>query len=106
MFGFLKNRVLKEHMNIVAQNYKALAYCQAFLMPEKAQEYVFIIAEINENWSPGERLEDEMFETMLQINTLLRQTYDRSPAKAFGMKAFDREFAPLLGWNEYYSHYL
>lgn len=106
MFAFLRKRILKEHMKLVAQNYKALAYVSAFLPPDASQRYSEFLGDLNSTWRPGERLGDDALRVLLKINKDLRRVYDASPARAFGMKSFDDEFKPLLGWEDYYSQYL
>ena len=106
MFGFIERRVLKEHMKLVAQNYSALSYLSAFLPPHVGQRYSEIIADVQGNWEPGTKLSDQQFTALWEINKLLRRAYDASPAKSLGMKHFDKQFQPMLGWEEYYSQYL
>jgi hypothetical protein len=106
MLGFLQRRVLKEHMKLVAQNYSALAYLSAFLPPDVTRTYNEVIGDMNISWRPGTKLSDEQFMTLYSMNTHLRRAFDASPAHMFGMKKFDEQFKPLLGWNEYYSRYL
>jgi hypothetical protein len=103
MFVFLQTRVLKEHMKLVAQSYSALAYLKAFLPPAASQQYESFLQEVSSTWHPGEKLGDDALRALLKINKDLRRAYDASPAKAFGMKAFDKQFVPLLGWDDYYS---
>jgi hypothetical protein len=93
-------------MKVVAQNYKALAYLSAFLEPTTTQQFSRSLDEVNATWNPGERLSDEQLKLLLKMNRDLRRAYDASPARAFGMKAFDEEFKPLLGWDDHYSRYL
>ncbi len=106
MFAFLRKRVLKEHMKLVAQNYKALAYLSAFLPPAVSQQHSEFLRNVNSTWRPGERLSDDALRALFKINSDLRRAYDASPARAFGMKSFDDEFKPLLGWEDYYSQHL
>jgi hypothetical protein len=106
MFSFLKKRILKEHMKLVAQNYSALQYLNAFLPPAASQHFGDYLQEVNSAWNPGERLSDDVLRRLLSINKDLRRAYDASPARAFGMKAFDDEFRPLMGWDDYYSQHL
>ena len=106
MFSFLQKRILKEHMKLMAQNHSALAYLRAFLPPVASQDYGNFLGDVNSAWRPGERLSDDALRRLFSINKELRRAYDASPAKAFGMKAFDEEFKPLLGWDDYYSKHL
>lgn len=106
MFGFLRRRILKDHMKLVAQNYKALAYCQAFLSADEVNSIRQSISDVQGIWSPGERLQDEQVSLMLKVNMDLRRVYDATPARLAGMKKFDDEFTPLLGWDEYYAQYI
>ena len=106
MFAFLQKRVLKEHMKLVAQSYSALAYLNAFLPPATGRQYADYIQDVNTTWKPGEKLSDDALRRLLAINKDLRRAYDASPAKAFGMKAFDKQFEPMLGWDDYYSQHL
>ena len=106
MFALLRKRILKEHMKLVAQNYSALAYLNAFLPPGTGQQYSEFLQDVNSTWHPGERLSDDALRLLLAMNTDLRRAYDASPARAFGMKAFDEQFKPMLGWENYYSQHL
>ena len=106
MFSFMRKRILKEHMKIMTQNYKALTYLTAFLPPDVSKEYSEFIQDVHSTWRPGERLDDTTLRLLLAINKDLRRAYVASPARAFGMKSFDEEFKPVLGWNEHYSQYL
>ena len=106
MFAFIRRRVLKEHMKLVAQNYTALAYVSAFLPAELSQRYSEAISDVQRTWTPGTKLSDEQFTALYDINSRLRRAYDSSPARSAGMKSFDEQFKPLLGWEEYYSRYL
>lgn len=106
MFDFIKRRILKEHMKLVAQNYSALQYLSAFLPLAASQQYSEVLRDVNRTWRPGERLSDDTLRLMLKVNKELRRAYDASPARAFGMKSFDDEFKPLLGWKDYYSQHI
>ena len=106
MFDFIKKRVLKEHMKLVAQNYKALAYVSAFLPAELSKRYSQVVADVQRAWEPGTKLNDQQFTALYDINRQLRRAYDLSPARLAGMKSFDEEFKPLLGWEGYYSQHL
>ena len=106
MFSFLQKRIIKEHMKLVAQNHSALAYLRAFLPPAASKDYGDFLKDVNSTWQPGQRLDDDALRRLLSINKDLRRAYDASPARAFGMKAFDEEFKPLLGWDDYYSQHL
>ena len=106
MFDFIKKRALKEHMKLVAQNHKALAYVSAFLPAELSERYSQVISDVQQTWKPGTKLSDEQFTALYDINSRLRRAYDLSPARLAGMKSFDEEFKPLLGWEDYYSRYL
>jgi hypothetical protein len=106
MFSFLRKRVLKEHMKLVTQNHRALAYVGAFLPAVANQQYSAFLEEVGAAWQPGEKLSDETLEILLTMNMSLRRAYDASPARSVGMKSFDEQFKPLLGWQEYYSRNL
>jgi hypothetical protein len=106
MFSFLRKRVLKEHMTLVAQNYRAFGYLTVFLPAAVNQQYSAFLEEVGGAWQPGERLSNDAFRHLLAMNADLRRFYDASPAKSVGMKPFDEQFKPLLGWQEYYSRNL
>lgn len=106
MFGFIERRVLKENMKLVAQNELALTYLHAFMPEHIADRFAEIIADVQRAWKPGTRLSHEQFDMLWHMNNALRRTYDLSSARIPGMKPFDREFQPPLGWTDYYSQYL
>lgn len=106
MFSFLRKRILKEHMKLVTQNHRALAYLSAFLPAAANQQHTAFLENVNSAWQPGEKLSDDALRLLLAMNKDLRRAYDASPARGFGMKAFDEQFKPLLGWEEYYSQNL
>ena len=106
MLGFLKRRVLKEHIMIVTQNAKAVTYVGGFIEPDEETRFLKTLSEIRAAWKPGEKLSDAQFNQMWEMNKSLRRAYDFSPAGNAGLKSFDEEFKPLLGWDEYCSQYL
>src|SRR5262245_28955826 len=103
MFGFIQRRVLKEHMKLVAQNDLALTYLAAFMLEHIADRFTEIIADVQRTWKPATKLSDEQFTMLWHMNSALRRTYDLSSARLPGMKPFDKQFQPLLGWDNYYS---
>jgi len=105
MFGFIERRVLKEHMKLVAQNYSALSYLSAFLPPHVGQRYSEIIA-CSRQLGARHQAERSAIHGTVGNQQAAPQSYDASPARSFGMKHFDKQFQPILGWNEYYSQYL
>jgi hypothetical protein len=105
VFGFIEKRILKEHIKLVVQSDRALPYLSAFL-PVALSERFSAISDVLQTWKPGTRLSDEQFMALWEINKQLRRAYDLSPARGAGMKPFDKEFQPMLGWEEYYSRYL
>ncbi len=106
MFGFIERRLLKEHMKLVAQNDLALTYLAAFMHEHIADRFAEIITDVQRSWKPGTRLRDDQFEMLWHMNSALRRTYDLSSARLPDMKPFDKEFQPLLGWDEYYAQHL
>ncbi|MEQ1712435.1 MAG: hypothetical protein ABL908_13675 [Hyphomicrobium sp.] len=106
MFGFLRRRLLKEHMKLFAQSQKALAYCRAFMTAEQADNVEMALAGVEGRWQPGQRMGANDVEMLLSANKVLRRAYDASPARVFGLKSFDDQFVPLLGWDEYFTRYL
>lgn len=106
MFGFFIKRALKENMKIVAQNYSALQYCKNFMAEIDAHHMNKILIDVNRDWKPGTKLTHDQLEQMFKMNWDLRGIYDASLARIFDRKAFDEEFKPLLGWDEYFSRYL
>ena len=51
-------------------------------------------------------MSDDALRLLLEMNADLRRVYDASPARSVGMKSFDDEFKPFLGWEDYYSQNL
>jgi hypothetical protein len=106
MFSFLRKRTLKEHMKLVTQNHRALAYLEAFLPAVVNQQYSTFLEDVDSAWQPGEKLSDDALQLLLEMNACLRRAYDASPARLVRMKSFDDEFKPFLGWVDYYSQNL
>ena len=106
MFSFLRKRVLKEHMKLVTQNHRALAYLSVFLPAVLNRQYSAFLEEVGAAWRPGEKLSDDALRLSLEMNADLRRAYDASPARSAGMKSFDEQFKPLLGWQDYYAQNL
>jgi hypothetical protein len=85
-----------------AELFSAVISC-AFLPPHVGERYSEIIGDVQRDWQPGTKLSDQHFTALWEINKQLRSAYDASPARSFGMKHFDKQFQPMLGWDEYYS---
>ncbi len=106
MLSFIRRRILKEHMKLVAQNHSALSYCSAFMSAGQLNSARSVMASVQSGWVPGQRLTYDQARTMFDLNKTLRRVYDDSPSAAAGMRRFDDQFVPLLGWDEYFSRYL
>ena len=106
MFDFFKKKILKEHMKLMAQNHSALVYLNAFLPPMVSERYSDFMQDVRLTWRPGEKLNDDALRHLFTINKELRRAYDATSARTFGMKSFDEEFKPILGWEDYYSEHM
>jgi hypothetical protein len=84
----------------------ALAYLEAFLPAVVNQQYSAFLEDVDSAWQPGEKLSEDVLGLLLEMNACLRRAYDASPARSVGMKSFDDEFKPFLGWEDYYSQNL
>ena len=70
------------------------------------QQYSAFLEDVDSAWQPGEKLSEDVLGLLLEMNACLRRAYDASPARSVGMKSFDDEFKPFLGWEDYYSQNL
>lgn len=103
MFSFLKKRLRNEHMKLIFQNQSALDYLRPFVKNGETDDLQELVRNIQTKWKPGEVLEKNDANDMLNTNRRLRRLYDQTPAAY--LKTFDEEFKPLLGWDEYFSRY-
>ena len=83
------------------QNGQALAYCGAFLDVFEVQRFEKQIELAREEWLPTQRLSDDAFQSMWQLNKTLRSVYARTPG--YLIENFDTHFTPILGWKSYFE---
>ena len=50
--SFLRKRILKEHVKLVTQNHRALAYLEAFLPAVVNQQYSAFLEDVDSAWQP------------------------------------------------------
>ncbi|MCC0055588.1 MAG: hypothetical protein H6883_05580 [Rhodobiaceae bacterium] len=102
MLGFLNKLAAKEHIKLMYQNYRAATFLHGF-EPELAQIALRQVESLQLIWAPGKVFPAEVAKSLMNTNRALRRAYDGR--RYMGLKSFDQEFQPILGWKDYYKSF-